>query len=334
MGVEPAIPRYQDLLWPTLEVLRGETQPLGFGSILEKLTDTQHSTAEQRAAHQAGERATEFVREDEIGTFRAAYIVLGRRKRLNFAVLASWAGVGVAVLAAGAALLQADVTKDQNREAQRESLITVVGEIAPDVAARQTAKGESEHTLAQALTAYAAQGAELINELPAGSTPPIDGYEVGLAFENVDDYADALKWFDRASAAPGPANYRTSALEDEAAIRFGLGGSPNAMAARAEVQRAILLWTTAVDVPASLLGYETAWVELDDLRAAAPANCLWADRQLVAASRLVSRLERAKVTGYVTELDPLLRAADAAVLNCSHGTAQTFGPGGEPAATT
>jgi len=201
MGVEPAIPRYQDLLWPTLEVLRGETQPLGFGSILEKLTDTQHSTAEQRAAHQAGERATEFVREDEIGTFRAAYIVLGRRKRLNFAVLASWAGVGVAVLAAGAALLQADVTKDQNREAQRESLITVVGEIAPDVAARQTAKGESEHTLAQALTAYAAQGAELINELPAGSTPPIDGYEVGLAFENVDDYADALKWFDRASAA-------------------------------------------------------------------------------------------------------------------------------------
>ena len=157
---------------------------------------------------------------------------------------------------------------------------------------------------------------------------------VGLAFENVDDYADALKWFDRASAAPGPANYRTSALEDEAAIRFGLGGSPNAMAARAEVQRAILLWTTAVDMPASLLGYETAWVELDDLRAAAPANCLWADRQLVAASRLVSRLERAKVTGYVTELDPLLRAADAAVLNCSHGTAQTFGPGGEPAATT
>jgi hypothetical protein len=131
------------------------------------------------------------------------------------------------------------VTEDQNREAQREPLI---------------------------------------NELPGGSTPLIDGYEVRLAFENVNDHVDALKWFDRASAAPGPANYRTSALEDEAAVRFGLGGSPNAMAARAEVQRAI-------------------------------------------------ELERAKVTGYVTELDPLLRAADAAVLNCSHGTAETFGPG-------
>lgn len=338
-----SLPRYQDLISPTLDALREEGAAMGIALIVHRVAESLKLTVEQRELQHPEGPMTELeyrirralkdlvgmravrrtwrirqwsvteqglsLADDEIVGVRTAYMVRGRRVLSDVATWTSWLGVLVAVGAAAIAAYQAHVTSLQNQDAEQQSLTEIVTDISKDVTAFGSAHGESVHTLAQALTADATQGAELIDQLPRRTAPAIDSFEVALAFENVGDDADAVHWFAWAASTPGAPDYPSFAMEDEGRILYEIGGKDNDNAAESDMQAAVRLWEKAADVTAAQIAYEVAYAQLDDVRYGAQADCSRAQAELKSAVRREAMMSAPDLEVIATTYFPPARQA-------------------------
>jgi hypothetical protein len=249
------------------------------------------------------------------------------RRRVTFTGALGVLGALVALCSAAFALLQVREASLQNTAAERESLVSLVTEIAGQVGALQTAPAQRESVFTQTLAAEAAQGLALILALHDQSIPAVDDYEIGLAFENDGDDYDALASYGRAaktttSTAP---LYRVSAVEDSARILFELGGSINNRAAERMIGRAWTLIADEPDVTRQQRAYAFSYDDLVDARYGSAFACVQARRDLLAAEGTLGRFSNRRKEPGTFHLDPeyvdqpiasLLRAAAAVANRC------------------
>jgi tetratricopeptide (TPR) repeat protein len=157
---------------------------------------------------------------------------------------AAWVGVLVAVVAAFYAGSQAhsaktadrlaeeqsreakrqnEVSEEQNEVAERETLTTLVSELARESRALSaTPEGEAERAIEHAQLADAEEAFGLVAELrtPAAA---VDNVEIGGAFQEQHEDAKALVSYERAVEAEHSPTFRSVALRREAVILYDLG---------------------------------------------------------------------------------------------------------------
>ncbi len=239
-----------------------------------------------------------------------------KKSRLLLSELPAWTGAlgtVIAIVAAVFAYKQVNLASVQNEAAQRESLVTLVTDIAQQTRSLTTASPQQQQAIKQARLADAAQGLVLVNALH-DHVPAIDDFELGVAFAGSAEYHDALVSYDRAGKAGNDPHYRAVALRGAAAILYALGGRTNDREARTDIERAYSAYDGQPDVTQFTRDQNHAYAYLTDVRYGARVDCGRARRELAAAEHLIAATPALDVVDVAGK--PELTAAQDAVARC------------------
>jgi len=232
---------------------------------------------------------------------------------------AFWIGTGsacisalVAVVAAFLALSQLDFAKQQNEIADRQSLATLVTDIAQQTLVLSTATPTQRVVVLQDRLADAEEAAALVNTLKERE-PAIDDYEIGLAFEGSDEDYRALRSLERGAESKSAPHYRATSLRLASEILYSLGGAANARRAREDTALAYDAFEGHPDVSRVTLDKNHAFTDLFEIRRLTHIDCEQALASYRSAKRLIHE------DHFVTD-DPAvaaaLKVAEPAVERC------------------
>lgn len=192
----------------------------------------------------------------------------------------------IAVVGVAIAYGQLHLADAQTSTGYRQSLVSVVTDIAQQTRALATAPGAQRSAIEQARLADAAQGFALVNALH-GQVPAIDDYELGLGFEGEVEDHDALISFYRAVAGNDP-KYRASSLREAAGILYELGGPVDDREAERDIQRAYYTYHDQKDVTRAARDSNYAISDAYDAWRGGLVDCTRAHREIAAAEHLIA----------------------------------------------
>lgn len=212
----------------------------------------------------------------------------------NLTRLISFLGVGAACLsalisiyAAHVSIDQIKIAKQQNEDGDRQSLATLVSDMAEKARALEHAPLGQQSRLQQARFADAEEALALIKTLK-GAVPSVDDYEIGSAFDSSQEYFVALHLLERAAHSRTSPHYRADALRAIAGILYRLGGPANDKRARAQIALAYHAYDGRPDLAKLMIEQNEAFTYLYDIEHEIPAYCSRARAQLSSVEHLIA----------------------------------------------